>query len=67
MSDCPKLQKCSFFDEKMANKPAMAELFKNQFCKRNFTICTRYKLSTAGKEVPKDLFPNHYDRVKELI
>lgn len=67
MSDCPKLTKCPFFNDKMADKPAMANLYKKQFCKGNNDKCARFQVGSAGKDVPLDLYPNQVDRVKELI
>jgi hypothetical protein len=66
MPDCPKLIKCPFFNDKMANKPAMAELFKKQFCLTDNSKCARFLVSSADKTVPPDLYPNQLERVKIL-
>ncbi|MBU1076189.1 MAG: hypothetical protein KKH98_02780 [Spirochaetes bacterium] len=69
MADCPSLQGCPFFNDKMANMPAVADMIKRKHCKDAFTECARYMVSKAlGKEhVPLDLFPNQHERAVELI
>ena len=67
MPECPKLMKCPFFNDKMANKPAMSELFKKQFCQTDNSKCARFLVASADKTVPADLYPNQLERVKILI
>ena len=66
MSACEKTEKCPFFNDKMASMPGVAALMKNNFCKQNKEACARYMVATSGKMVPADLFPNHFDRAREL-
>ncbi|NTU43481.1 MAG: hypothetical protein HGA78_10640 [Nitrospirales bacterium] len=67
MADCEKLQKCLFFNDKMAAMPASAELMKKRFCKGDKRCCARYQVAVSGAIVPPILFPNQKDKVKELI
>jgi hypothetical protein len=69
MADCELLEGCVFFNDKMANMPATAELYKDQYCRENNLECARYVVFKAlGREkVPLDLFPNMKDRAQEII
>ena len=69
MTDCPRLIRCTFFNEQMDRMPSLTNLLKKQYCQGEFTTCARYiVLENLGQEkVPDDLFPNHEDRAKSLI
>ena len=69
MAECECLTACPFFNDKMANMPAMADLLKKKYCHDKFIECSRYIVrQKLGKEkVPADLFPNQNDRVKKLL
>lgn len=69
MADCPSLPKCPFFNDRMANKPAMAAMMKKSFCQGDNSKCARWIVSRAkgGPAVPADLFPNQDERVAALI
>jgi len=69
MGDCECLEGCPFFNDKMANMPAMSATYKKSYCKSNFADCARYKIfKTLGKgSVPVDLFPNQIDRAEEIL
>ncbi len=67
MSECEKLSKCAFFNDRMANMPATAEMFKKNYCLGDKTVCARYQVAITGKEVPVDLFPNQTERAKQII
>ena len=41
MEDCECLAGCPFFHDKMESKPAMAELYKKEYCKGDSTECAR--------------------------
>lgn len=69
MADCECLSKCIFFNDKMANKPSTAEMYKGRYCKGDNTHCARHQVFKAlgpGK-VPTDLFPSQEDRVQKII
>lgn len=69
MSDCKCLAKCLFFNDKMQNMPAAANLLKKRLCQGDNSQCARYMVLCAlGREkVPSDLSPNQQDRARELI
>jgi hypothetical protein len=60
MADCPSLPKCPFFNDRMANRPAMANMMKLKYCQTDNSQCARWKVSQAkgGPAVPGDLYPN---------
>ena len=66
---CECLPRCSFFHDKMANMPRMAEVYKKKFCLGDNTHCARFMVFKArGREaVPADLFPNERKRAQELL
>lgn len=69
MADCEIFADCVFFDDKMASKPATAELMKDRYCLGDESQCARYKVYKAlgGEKVPTDLFPNQTDRADRII
>ncbi|HBY57413.1 MAG TPA: hypothetical protein DEG96_06075 [Candidatus Atribacteria bacterium] len=69
MAECECLKSCPFFNAKMANMPATANIMIKKYCKGDNSICARYMVFKAlGREkVPIDLFPNQIERVKEII
>lgn len=67
MPDCEKLIKCPFFNDKMASKPASAEMYKVKFCHGDKMQCARYQVGFNGIDVPSDLFPNQNDKASSLI
>jgi len=56
MGDCTFLEKCPFFNN--LNLPSTGEILKKRYCKGEYEKCERYKLKTAGKDVPEKLWPN---------
>lgn len=66
---CECMRTCLFFNDKMVNMPATAEIFKEKYCKTDNSDCARFKVfKTLGKEkVPKDLFPNQATKVQEIF
>ncbi|MBN8217897.1 MAG: hypothetical protein J0L75_14735 [Spirochaetes bacterium] len=69
MADCECLPKCIFFNDKMAQRPATAEMMKTQYCKTENGQCARYLVFKAkgGSAVPGDLFPKQVDRARALL
>jgi hypothetical protein len=67
--DCEKLPTCIFFNDEMADMPAVAALLKNQFCRGAFAECARYQVATrlGVARVPKDLYPQNRERAKVLL
>ncbi|MBN2282173.1 MAG: hypothetical protein JXQ65_16445 [Candidatus Marinimicrobia bacterium] len=69
MADCECLPGCPFFNDKMANMPAMASTYKSKYCQGDFANCARYMVFKAlGKpSVPMDLYPNQKDTASRII
>jgi hypothetical protein len=69
MADCILLEKCLFFNDKMAGMPAASDLMKKRYCTKDNSTCARFMIVQAmGREhVPQDLFPNNTDRAKTII
>lgn len=69
MAECEMVKGCPFFNEKMADMPAMANMVKRRYCLGDFDKCARYMvLQGLGRgRVPGDLFPNQHDRARTLI
>jgi hypothetical protein len=69
MANCELIEKCLFFNDKMGNKPSMAEMYKKKYCREDNSVCARHMVFEAmGKEkVPSNLFPNQADEAKRII
>ncbi|WP_419658530.1 uncharacterized protein Dvar_73560 [Desulfosarcina variabilis str. Montpellier] len=69
MAECECLPTCPFFNDKMANKPGTADMFKKKFCLGDNTNCARYiVMKKLGKpNVPPDLYPNQKKMAEQLI
>ena len=69
MPECALTPGCIFFNDKMADMPAMSSMMKNIYCKDKFETCARFQVVQAvGREkVPADLFPNQLDRAVAVI
>jgi hypothetical protein len=69
MPDCSRLAKCIFFNDQMTGMPAMADMYKQHYCKGQFDECARFTVaSKLGPErVPGNLFPNDTKRAQQLI
>ena len=56
-NSCQYREGCPMF--KIFNLDASKELFKNMYCcNERHTRCERFKLRTAGLEIPNNLLPN---------
>ena len=69
MASCPSLEKCPFFNDKLAQMPSLAELYKQQYCRGNYVTCARYQVSKAigSERVPESLYPPQVHRVEALL
>ena len=69
MGDCEFLDGCMFFNDQMENMPAVSDLLKEQYCRKDFSACARFQVAKAlGRgNTPKDLFPTQGDRVQPLL
>lgn len=69
MTDCACLEKCPFFNDQMADMPAIAELQKSRYCLGDWSSCARHMVfEKLGREsVPSDLFPTQQDRAITIL
>jgi len=69
MADCECLPTCIFFNDQMAEMPAMAEIIKKRYCRGSNIHCARHMVfRTLGKDaVPVDLYPSQTERAEEII
>ncbi len=69
MPACELIEKCLFFNDKMANMPATAMTYKKIFCQDDNSRCARYMVCiTKGRDrVPPSLFPNEFERARSIL
>ncbi len=69
MADCELLAGCLFFNNKMVNMPATAELMKSRYCRDDNSECARYMVyqKLGRPKVPIDLAPNNIERAKLIL
>jgi hypothetical protein len=69
MADCELLSGCIFFNDKMANMPATAELMKNSYCRGDSSQCARYMIykKLGRAKVPQDLSPGDVARANKIL
>ena len=69
MADCELIQGCLFFNNKMKDMPATAEILKDRYCKSDFMACARHRVFKAlgRSKVPPDLYPQQSEKVDEII
>jgi len=67
MSQCEKMEKCQFFNDRMADMPSMSQAMKDSFCMADKKGCARYVVSTSGHPVPSDLFPHMMERAMSIL
>lgn len=69
MADCECLAGCLFFNDKMQNMPAAANLLKNRLCRGDNGKCARYMVVKAmgRSNVPADLSPNQVERAAAIL
>lgn len=69
MAECECLPGCPFFNDKMASKPATAQIMKKQYCLGDNERCARHqvKVAAGSNKVPPDLFPSETERVSGIL
>lgn len=67
--DCPHIDRCPFFNDRLKDMPSMSNIYKRNYCKKEYERCARFRVSAAiGKEnVPLDLFPNQDEKAEKII
>ena len=69
MNQCECVAGCPFFNDKMTAMPAMADIYKRNYCQGDSSSCARHEVFAAfgPNAVPADLYPNQKDRSAALI
>ncbi|HEX9109102.1 MAG TPA: hypothetical protein VF832_17770 [Longimicrobiales bacterium] len=69
MGECVCLPRCPFFNDRMANMPATAQLIKNRYCLGVQDSCARHMVfeKLGSPAVPADLYPTQVERAKEVL
>ncbi len=69
MADCECLPRCPFFNDKMADKPGTASMYKRKFCQGDNSNCARHMIfrTLGGSQVPPNLYPNQVDKAEMLL
>lgn len=69
MANCPMIEGCAFFNDRMKDMPATSGIYKRNYCQGDNSNCARFLVRQAlGPEhVPTDLFPNQRERAEELL
>ena len=69
MNDCECLATCPFFNDKMAQMPAMADMYKRNYCRGDSASCARHMVFEAfgPGTVPANLYPNQQEQAAELV
>lgn len=67
MSQCEKMEKCQFFNDRMDDMPPTSQALKELFCMADKKGCARYAVSTSGHSVPPDLFPDMMERALTIL
>ncbi len=69
MAECECLQGCPFFNDRMNEKPATANLMKKNYCLGDFNSCARHIIfQKLGKEaVPANLYPSQIEIAQKLL
>jgi len=69
MSGCELLDQCQFFNDRLAHRPEIVEVYREYYCMGGDPTCARYRIyATLGSEkIPADLFPHETQRAKNII
>ena len=69
VADCQCLLTCPFFNDQMADMPAMSDVIKARYCTGDSAPCARFQVYQAlGRPaVPRDLYPSEVERAREII
>jgi hypothetical protein len=69
MTNCPLLATCLFFNDKMAEMPATADLLKERYCGGDNTVCARHMvfLKLGREKIPPNLMPSDTKKARDII
>lgn len=68
MAQCDLINGCIFFNDKMADMPAISSRYKDKYCRDSYQTCARFQIfKEFGREnVPANLFPNQESSVPDI-
>jgi hypothetical protein len=68
MASCDLISTCIFFNDKMADMPAISAHYKVKYCQNSYRTCARFRifLEFGREKVPSNLFPNQEADVAEI-
>jgi hypothetical protein len=67
---CPRLERCIFFNDKMAQMPATAAMIKLSLCQGgNHGECARFVVAVAvgAENVPPTLYPSDTNKIDTTV
>jgi hypothetical protein len=69
MADCPLLQGCLFFNDKLSDTSGLGGMYKKRFCLGDNSECARHMIvkSVGREKVPTNSYPNMLDRAQAII
>jgi hypothetical protein len=69
MQDCELIAGCPFFNDQMATRPALVNMYKITYCIEDNSQCARYLVyKQFGREkVPLDLCPHMIEEAKAIL
>ncbi len=69
MADCQLLKTCPFFEGSLKKMPALADTYRERYCRGDSSRCGRHMifLAKGRAAVPGNLFPNEVDRALYII
>jgi hypothetical protein len=69
MAECECLERCLFFNDKMADMPSTTEMYKRKYCRGDSLGCARHIVFAAlGRgRVPADLYPHEVAQAEQLV
>jgi hypothetical protein len=69
MAECECLPRCPFFNDRMAELPAISQLLKKRYCLGDRMDCARHMVfaRVGSEKVPADLYPTQVERVPQIL
>lgn len=68
-NQCPKIEKCPLFNNKILKREESAEVYKNLYCRSSekFSECKRYQVSEKVGKCADFVMPNSTMTVDQII
>lgn len=69
MAECPLLNTCPFFNDKISNIPICLHVYKKRCCLDENLSCARFVVARflGISFVPYRLLPNEMDKAEEIV